>query len=217
MITDNIFSVSPIKKIAFSSGNLQYCPLNKTWKITENQYDVIGENNKYIGNNYGGFIDLFNWETAQKNPLATDWRMPTTEEWRYLFHDRENADSKYGLAQVAGVNGLIVLSDSFQLPSDLSFCCGAAIGFGSELYKSVNTYTAQEFSVMETQGAVFLPCGGYRYGFGVFRYSSGGYYWTSTIREDNKVDFLSIQQCGVTITDDYCQENCHSVRLIRDL
>ena len=217
MITDNIFSVSLTKKIAFSSGNLQYCPLNKTWKITENQYDIIGESNKYIGNKYGGFIDLFDWKTAQKHSLGSDWRMPTTEEWRYLFHNRENAESKYGLAQVAGVNGLIVLSDSFQLPSGLSFCCGASSGFGSELFKSINAYTAQEFAAMETQGAVFLPCGGYRYGYGVFRFSCGGYYWTSTIRKDNKVDFLSIQQCGVTITDDYCQENCHSVRLIRDL
>lgn len=59
------FSVGPKKQVRFSSGNLQYNPATETWKFADNQYDVMGLNNKKIEDpNFDGYIDLFGWGTS---------------------------------------------------------------------------------------------------------------------------------------------------------
>jgi len=50
--------------IQFSQGNLQYQASTDTWRFAENQYDVIGEDNKNISSSYEGWIDLFGWGTS---------------------------------------------------------------------------------------------------------------------------------------------------------
>ncbi len=68
------FSVSATKKVQFAMGNLQYQASTKKWRFAENQYDVIGEDNKNISSSYSGWIDLFGWGTSgyrKKYPYMT--------------------------------------------------------------------------------------------------------------------------------------------------
>ncbi len=68
------FSVSATKQVYFSQGNLQYQASTGTWRFAENQYDVIGDDNKNISSTYSGWIDLFGWGTSgydNKYPYMT--------------------------------------------------------------------------------------------------------------------------------------------------
>ena len=73
-ILNGKFSVSPDKQVYFSSGNLQYQPLTKTWRFADNQFDIVGKNNKNCSPDYSGWIDLFKWGTSGyngKNPYMS--------------------------------------------------------------------------------------------------------------------------------------------------
>lgn len=61
------FSVSAHKQVYFSQGNLQYQASTETWKFADNQYDMIGNDNANISENYEGWIDLFGWGTSGYN------------------------------------------------------------------------------------------------------------------------------------------------------
>ena len=153
-------------------------------------------NNEAIGNDYDGWIDLFGWGTGSTPTLsATDtqqyltyhewgnntiqtstcagWRTLTNEEYVYLFHDRANAATLFGLGSVNGVNGAILLPDNWSTPVGLSFTASTTRGLewnGTYYFNEQadnythNTYTEAEWARMESAGAVFLPAAGYREG-----------------------------------------------------
>ena len=58
---DGLFSVSATQQVYFSQGNLQYQASTNTWRFAENQYDYIGNANRYISQFYDGWIDLLGW------------------------------------------------------------------------------------------------------------------------------------------------------------
>ena len=212
-IPDNVyeekaFSVSATKKVYFSSGNLQYHCKNKLWRFAPLQYECIGNDNENISDDYDGYIDLFGWGTGNNPTLASDnyrdyatftdwgtkidggdvWETPTFDEWVYLITGRENATEKYGVAEVAGVRGVILLPDDWKLPAGLSFNSGVASGFSEEYYKTVNNYSSLEWQKMESAGAVFLPAAGHRmYGTKMFNFGELGHCWSSTGAELHNV------------------------------
>ena len=188
------FSVSPTTKVMFSPGNLQYQASTKTWRFAEHQWDYIGADNQNISDSYSGWIDLFGWGTGN-NPifLSTDnndfstftdwgvnaisnggneanmWRTLTKDEWEYLINDRPNAKALYGLGYANGRYGCILLPDEWKLPAGLSFT-------GKN-----DTYTSDEWSVMEAAGAVFLPAAGFRFSDGsMLAVGWNGTFWSST-------------------------------------
>lgn len=61
------FAVSENSYVAFSKGNLQYQASSNTWRFADKQYDVIGEENANVSENYDGWIDLFGWGTSGYN------------------------------------------------------------------------------------------------------------------------------------------------------
>lgn len=61
---DSVFSVSSVKKVWFSKGNLQYLATSNKWQFADNQYDYIGGDNSNISPTYDGWIDLFGWGTS---------------------------------------------------------------------------------------------------------------------------------------------------------
>lgn len=103
---------------------------------------------------------------------AGQWRTLTKDEWVYVFQSRSNASSKYGQGKVNGVCGMILLPDSWTLPSELSFTAGNS--------SWSNSYTTEQWAKMEANGAVFLPATGYRYGTSVYNVGLGGYYWSAS-------------------------------------
>ena len=172
----------------------------------------VKSNNEAISSDYKGWIDLFGWGTG-KNPTLTTkqsddyltynewgnnpiqngsgikWRTLTNAEYVYLFHDRTNAATLFGLGSVGGVNGVIVLPDNWTMPKGLSFTPSTTKGLewnGTYYFNenadnySHNTYTVAQWKKMETAGAVFLPAAGYREGTTVSLVGTAIDYWSAS-------------------------------------
>ncbi|MBP5723460.1 MAG: hypothetical protein J6X18_07820, partial [Bacteroidales bacterium] len=85
------------------------------------------------------------------------WRTLTKDEWQYLISDRAQASRLMGQGRVNNVNGLILLPDGWETPSSVKFT------YDPGNY-STNVYSLDEWAVMQSYGAVFLPAAGYRGG-----------------------------------------------------
>lgn len=191
------------------------------------------------------WIDLFGWGTGN-NPTRYDdgwvnpyddysewgnnaisnggnqpncWRTLTWLEWDYLTNWRTNAWFKHGIGTVNGVHGLILLPDSWTLPSGCTFNRG-----GSSW--THNEYTLAQWQAMEAAGALFLPASGSRdydedviSGYPNAAFSGvdqTGYYWTSTGQwAGNSVVYVFSESSltGITCTRAYGM----AVRLVKDV
>ncbi len=116
---------------------------------------VIGAaaNTYYQGNLTGNADWGYNAISNGGNTENCGWRTLTRDEWIYLFSGRPNAASKYGHGSINGINGMILLPDSWTLPDGLIFTPGNQ-AWGK------NTYTIDQWTMMEDAGAVFLPASG---------------------------------------------------------
>ena len=191
------FSVSADKQVIFSQGNLQYRAKTDTWKLADNQYDMIGYANANISASYSKWIDLFGWGTGN-NPVETSkesapyasysdwtanpivngnnetWYTLSAGEWNYLLNTRPNAANLKGQAVVNDTMGYLLLPDDWTIPTSLTFT-------PTPNNYSTNVYTLDEWTQMEAAGAVFLPAAGGRYGTDINSIKAGnGYYWTPT-------------------------------------
>ena len=233
------FSVSATKTVTFSPGNLQYHAANNEWRFAPSQADYIGQANEKISSTYNGWIDLFGWGTGNNptnksmdgegystfvdwgvNKIGNDapntWRTLTNQEWKYLRNERSNADKLKGVAQVNGVNGLILLPDSWTCPSGVIFKLGFDDDEGPEYYASYQTFSASEWTKLEASGAVFLPAAGRRYCLRFVDYvGSGGYYWSSTPTDSGFAYYLYFYSDGVSMDYHYRYVG-RSVRLVQD-
>ena len=106
------------------------------------------------------------------------WRCLTHEEYIYMIESRADASQKYAYANVNGINGLVILPDTWTLPDGLSFVPQA----GSW---TSNVYSAEQWIQMESAGAVFLPATGTRQGNSVFYVGGLGDYWSSTACDES--------------------------------
>ena len=121
------------------------------------------------------------WHNAIRNGcnVAHKWRTLTSSEWDYLLHIRPNASAKHGSGNIDGVGGLIILPDSWTLPSRCSFTAGLpTYDENNDPNWTRNSYTLAEWAQMEAAGAVFLPAAGFRTVTKVKRVGSYGYYWS---------------------------------------
>ena len=228
------FSVSNTKKVAFSSGNLQYQASTDTWRFAENQWDYIGGANSNISSSYSGWIDLFGWGTGNnptksstsdsdystfvdwgKNKINNEapniWRTLTYDEWNYLFQGRQNSHSLSGTATVNNVYGLIILPDDWNEPN-LSFTSGRK-GWEN------NVYSTAEWKELEYEGAVFLPAAGYRSGTDFYNVQYSGYYWSATKYKSNYAYYAYYFRFSSDESGRYYDFSDYgrSVRLVKDL
>ena len=213
---NGVFSVSSTKKVVFSQGNLQYVG---TWQFAEKQWDCFSTSqsnnhrdlfgwgtgdapNKVSKNNsdYSIFTDWGANAITNGGNTANVWRTLTKDEWVYLFYTRENAATLFGFGNVAGVNGLIILPDDWKTPEGASFTASTTLGLtdlgiyyhnaNNDNYTH-NTYTAEQWAVMESADAVFLPAAAYRNGTTVDYIDYGGFYWSSTPESANNAYYLN--------------------------
>ena len=232
------FSVSESKTVTFSPGNLQYHPVNDEWRFAPNQIDYIGEANANISATYNGWIDLFGWGTGN-NPTnaSTDykgyqtfvdwgvnqigsyapntWRTLTYEEWKYIINERSNASNLIGVAQVNGVNGLILLPDAWQCPNGVTFKSGFHSSYGEEYYATYQSFSVSEWSKLEASGAVFLPAAGSRSGSDVSSAQYYGDYWSTTEYYSGTAYGLYFYSDEATMGGNYRYVGL-SVRLVQD-
>ena len=227
-------------KVQFSPGNLQYIGSASTpyWKFADNQWDCLGTTTGQNSSNTNVDRDLFGWGTwsgtsEQLDPNQTSttnsdyswkgdeyfhgfsnssesgWRTLTMAEWEYLFYDRSD---KWGMAEVAGVKGAIILPDDFEEPSGVNSFI--SWGNGNSDW-SDNNYNEDAWAAFQTAGAVFLPAAGFRFVWGVDDVGVRVYYWSSTANEDDEAWYMEIDDSGVSTFSDYGRCYGYSVRLVR--
>ena len=201
-----VFTISPNKTVAFAPGNLQYIITTNTWTFAANQYEYIGTRNM-VNNAFADTIDLFAWSTDTDPSTAlgvtlvedlelfsgnfvdwgtavgdgNTWRTLTSAEWEYLRASRTNAEQLIGVASVNGTHGLILLPDNWVAPEGITF----KSGFSDKEYNSIafeeyQSFTAEQWAIMQAAGAVFLPCAGFRLGTSLMYMQLGGLYWTAS-------------------------------------
>lgn len=233
------FSVSATQQIAFSSGNLQYHPLNNQWRFAESQLDRVGDANANISPTYDGWIDMFGWGTGDEptrtiqdngsystfvdwgtNSIGTDtantWRTMSADELRYILFSRPNATALNGIAHINGVNGLILLPDDWVGIEGLTFNSGAYGHWSREYYAVHNTFTLEQWQQMEEAGAIFLPAVGYRQGNSIYASGSKGYYWTTSPNGGCGPMNLEFSAEYIKINSAYRYSGL-SIRLIKDI
>ena len=206
------FSVSKEKTVRFSNGNLRYDGRTEKWSLAPQQYAMLGLDNieAYTYSSYPADLrDLLCWSTDQNyygssfyysytddeaaplfcipfadygvNPdlisdLGSGWQTLTKDEWEYLLNGRENAASLRAFATVNLVKGLILLPDGWTAPD------------GAPSLSDSPELTADQWSLLETAGAVFLPAAGqmtavyadYTATTTLMKSGEEGFYWTGT-------------------------------------
>ena len=162
----------------------------------------------------GSFVD---WGTNKiGNDAPNTWRTLTYDEWKYLRYDRTNADDLVGIAQVNGVNGLILLPDSWTCPAGVTFKSGFSGGWGVDYYAAYQTFTAEQWSKLESVGAVFLPAAGYRKGSNVSGVQEDGNYWSASESGSSGAYCLLFESDGSRMIG-FIRNCSQSVRLVKDL
>lgn len=240
-----VFSVSTDKTVQFAKGNLQYQPSSDTWRFAANQYDYIGVDNHFISPSYDGWMDLFGFGTGN-NPTNTSkndtdyatfaewgsnavsnggnaangWRTLSYSEWRYLFFSRKNAGVLYGLGEINGIGGIIILPDNWndnrKTPKFINWeDFKNASASEREKNKWGNSYSIETWKEMEKSGAVFLPCGGFRHGTNVYVGGDAGNYFTATPNDSESAYEFGFNSNGWSIHPCHRYSGC-SVRLVRE-
>lgn len=233
-----VFSVAADKQVSFSQGNLQYTQSTDTWQFAREQYECIGEGNIKDGA-LADHIDLFGWSGKDSkvpygvgssgsnadyagdfvdwgtNEICGDapniWRTLSIDEWKYLYHERKNADKLFALGTINGIAGMILLPDDWQLPEgatcqlptekgllwDENYNGGGYINTNTTAnHYQDNVYTLEQWQIMEDAGAVLLPTAGYRENTNFSTQSVNppsdyvGSYATSTITDGNNYYFM---------------------------
>lgn len=231
-----LFSINPVHKVVFSSGNLQYHPVKKEYRFAPNQTDYIGNDNANINATYDGWIDLFGWGTGC-NPTnastyyndystfndwglnkigdneSNTWRTPTYDEWYYLVMARENASNLMGIAQVNNVNGLVLLPDEWECPENVAFKTGFVDYNDPSGYANYQVISESDWQKLEESGAIFLPAAGYRNGVKVSGVQFFGRYWAAYWHYKTSASVLEINSARAEMCGTYCFDG-ESVRLI---
>jgi hypothetical protein len=95
------------------------------------------------------------------------WRTLTATEWIYIFEKRESYTYLKGKATINGISGTVLLPEHWSTPEGLNFSSGLG---------NSNTYTPEQWAVMDAAGAVFLPK----------ENNNSQYYWSSTAASTNE-------------------------------
>ena len=154
---------------------------------------------------YPSFVDWGNNFISNGGNVAGEWRSLTKDEWVYLAHERANAANLFGFANINGINGLILLPDNWT-PTDgmpsFSTSADKGVTWQNNMYYnsannnfSQNSFTIDQWMVLESKGAIFLPATGARTDYNLMdNINSRGSYWTATAYDSDyayDVDFNS--------------------------
>ena len=214
--TDNVTGGSVSSDPTYGDGKEGTALADKvdlfSWSTSANNFGVSTspDYNDYSGS----FVD---WGTNKiGNDAPNTWRTLTYDEWNYLLNTRPNANSLKGVAQVNGVNGLILLPDNWTCPAGVTFTSGFHSKYSVEAYGQYQTFSADQWSLLESAGAVFLPAAGNRYGSNVHNVQYSGYYWSAT-EDDSYYAHCLYFGSGGAFKYNIIRNFGLSVRLVKDL
>lgn len=164
--------------------------------MTTTDFNQYGDGNKNIaGTDYdwGRYNKIANGGNVTKN-----WRTLTSDEWRYLAMERPNAEKLRGSSSVNGVSGYIFLPDDYI----------------NVTIKS-NYADSLSWAKMEDNGAIFLPCAGYRYD-GNKVINAVGRYWSTSVESLSTAGGISVTP-SIVFAEGYTRSYGQSVRLVQDV
>ena len=122
------------------------------------------------------------YDWGQHNPIINGgneaglWRTLSSEEMKYIFYGRTNADKLYAMCVVNGMHGLIVFPDNCNIPTHIPFTPAY-----KEFTTEVNNYNLNQWNELEAVGAIFLPVAGVRKGNITSEVNQNGYYWSTDV------------------------------------
>lgn len=154
------------------------------------------------------------------------WRTLTDDEWVYLFRERTNAENLFGFGTINNIRGLIILPDLWVIPDSITFATSIQIGgyWSNDSYTNSyndncahNIYTIEQWKILESAGAVFLPMAGVRVGAegGVSNIGSSGRYWSSSSYNSDKAYVVVFNETYFLPQQKTDRYYGHSVRLVR--
>ncbi|MBQ3709445.1 MAG: hypothetical protein II887_01940 [Bacteroidales bacterium] len=159
----------------WNNNNHYYQP----WDTENTGWTVNGYGYGYWDGEYANYSmegDYINMDWGVYNAISNGgneaglWRTGGGDIY-YIVNSRQNHAYLQSDGTVNGVQGKIILPDAWILPEGVSF-------LGSAGNYDINTYSIEEWEIMENAGAVFLPNAGYRYEYGGMRYDTyTSYYW----------------------------------------
>ena len=190
------FSVSDGKQVYFSKGNLRYA--SSKWSFFDNQYDYYTSHSADAWDHFGWSTSAttYGMSTSSNNDdysgdfvdwgatMGAGWRTLTSDEWAYLLKTRSAStvngteNGRYAKAKVNNVPGIILFPDTYTHPAGVEAPTG--VNATDEYGWEGNSYTAADWTKMESAGCVFLPAAGCRYGSEMIGLGSYGYYGSAT-------------------------------------
>lgn len=190
----------------YDHGAVCYQP----WSTNTNNsnYYAYGQSN-YNLNDQTGQADWGYNAISNGGNQENLWRTLTAQEWDYLVSWRSTASGINSVkAIVNGVNGAIIVPDNW-IASTYPLN-------GGNNYDS-NVISAEDWTnILETNGAVFLPAAGYRYGSTVTDSGSKGYYWPSSYWDGYATNLYIDSNQDVVVTYSwYGISSGYAVRLAR--
>ena len=156
------FSVAREKQVVFSAGNLQCLPANHLLRrFAEQQYDTCAniDLNRAEYENYSEWTDLFPFSiTTRKVTEEYPWRVLTEEEWKNLFTGRERYGKSFKCTITTDngdIKGVVLLPDDWEPAKWRKFY--SLVPDTSSDACNKNNLTLEEWTSLESFGAVFLP------------------------------------------------------------
>ena len=157
---------------------------------------------------------------ADTNMRSYNWYTLSSAQWVYVFNTRSAStvdgtkNARYAKATVNSVAGVILFPDTYAHPSGVT--APSSINTANAAF-TVNSYSAADWTKMQSAGAVFLPAAGYRGGSSVYDVGSRGYYWSSTVDGSDGAYRVTFAWSELSQQDYARRCTGRSVRLVRDV
>lgn len=167
------------------------------------------------GSDYGAFSttatisgatsDTFDWGPA----VGNGWSTLSAAEWSYLIDYRPG--NRYAWATVNGVVGMIIFPDGWTDTHSIGI---NGINYTYPDYKD-QTITPENWKLLESDGAVFLPAAGESSGADISYVGKSGNYWSSTADNSNVSNSWYLTFNGLTTMWCASRSFGNSVRLVK--
>lgn len=192
----------------WNCGNTYYRP----WDSNNSCADCYGPPGQY---NLTGSYAHSDWGVhnaiSNGSNTAGQWRTLTQSEWDYVFNSRSTSSGiRYAKAQVAGVNGVILLPDDWSSSFYTLYSTNSSGASFSSNVISSSTWS----NSLQSHGAVFLPAAGIRDGTSVDVVGSCGYYWSASYYNSFSACHVYFGGGHLYTVDAYNRYYGRSVRLV---
>lgn len=170
----------------YNHGAIAYQPWSTS--TTSTQYYAYGSYNANLYDGNGQADWGYNAISNGGNQENSGWRTLTTNEWEYLFNNRNTVSGyRYVFATVNGICGVILLPDDW---STTVYGMNNPNPIDGGFSFADNIIPVADWAMLESNGVVFLPAAGERNSYFTSAINCEGIYWSSSIRYSQSTEAL---------------------------